>query len=91
MIGDVLLVEQKHERVARELAARINPHRERLVVAIGGESGSGKSEIAETLRQVLRNEEMRIKILHLDNYYIVPPVERTAHRRKHGMDAIGLH
>lgn len=91
MIGDVLLVEQKHERVARELAARINPHRERLVVAIGGESGSGKSEIAETLRQVLRNEEMRIKILHLDNYYIVPPSQRTAHRRKHGMDAVGLH
>ena len=91
MIGDVLLIEQKHERVARELAARINPHRERLVVAIGGESGSGKSEIAETLRTVLRNEEMRIKILHLDNYYIVPPSERTAHRQKHGMDAVGLH
>jgi len=91
MIGDVLLIEQKHERVARELAARIRPHRERLVVAIGGESGSGKSEIAETLRKVLRNEEIRVKILHLDNYYIVAPSDRTAHRRKHGMNAVGLH
>lgn len=91
MIGDVLLIEQKHERVARELAARIRPHRERLVVAIGGESGSGKSEIAETLRKVLRNEEIRVKILHLDNYYIVAPADRTAHRRKHGMEAVGLH
>lgn len=91
MIGDVLLIEQKHERVARELAARIQPHRERLVVAIGGESGSGKSEIAETLRNVLRNEEIRVKILHLDNYYIVPPAKRNAHRRKHGMSAVGLH
>jgi trehalose-6-phosphate synthase/uridine kinase len=91
MIGDVLLIEQKHERVARELAARIQPHRERLVVAIGGESGSGKSEIAETLRNVLRAEEIRVKILHLDNYYIVAPVDRTAHRRQQGMDAVGLH
>ncbi|MFU8780140.1 MAG: bifunctional alpha,alpha-trehalose-phosphate synthase (UDP-forming)/trehalose-phosphatase [Kiritimatiellia bacterium] len=91
MIGDVLLIEQKHERVARELAARIRPNRERLVVAIGGESGSGKSEIAETLRKVLRAEEIRVKILHLDNYYIVAPSERTEHRRQHGMDAVGVH
>jgi len=92
MIGDVLLIEQKHERVARELAARIHRRRqERLVVAIGGESGSGKSEIAETLRAVLRTENLRVKILHMDNYYMVSPVERTEHRRRLGMDAVGLH
>ncbi len=92
MIGDVLLIEQKHERVARELAARIRKqHADRLVVAIGGESGSGKSEIAETLRAVLRSEELRVKILHLDNYYKVAPSDRSAHRRQNGMDAVGLH
>ncbi len=92
MIGDVLLIEQKHERVARELSARIRRHdHQRLVVAIGGESGSGKSEIAESLRKVLHNEELRVKILHLDNYYKVPPSERTAYRRQHGMRSVGLH
>ena len=92
MIGDVLLIEQKHERVARELAARIHRRRqERLVVAIGGESGSGKSEIAETLRAVLRTENLRVKILHMDNYYIVSPADRGEHRRRLGMEAVGLH
>lgn len=92
MIGDVLLIEQKHERVARELAAKVNRRQaDRISVAIGGESGSGKSEIAETLRSVLKTEDYRVKILHLDNYYKVAPSKRTEHRRKHGMSAVGLH
>jgi len=92
MIGDVLLIEQKHERVARELAAKINKRQfERIAVAIGGESGSGKSEIAETLRTVLDTEGYRVKILHLDNYYKVPPAQRNDYRREHGMSAVGLH
>lgn len=92
MIGDVLLIEQKHERVARELAAKIHRlNKQRLAIAIGGESGSGKSEIAETLRAVLRNEDSRVKILHLDNYYKIAPAVRTDYRREHGMDAVGLH
>lgn len=92
MIGDVLLIEQKHERVARELAAKVNKRRfEKITIAIGGESGSGKSEIAETLRKVLGTEGYRVKILHLDNYYTVPPSRRSEHRHKHGMSAVGLH
>lgn len=92
MIGDVLLIEQKHERVARELAAKIRRRKfDRLVISIGGESGSGKSEVAETLRAVLKSEGFQVKILHLDNYYKISPVIRNEHRKKHGMDAVGLH
>lgn len=92
MIGDVLLVEQKHERVARELAAKIHKRQHaRLVVAIGGESGSGKSEIAETLRQVLKNEDYKVKILHCDNYYKIAPDIRNDYRKKHGVSTVGIH
>ena len=92
MIGDVLLIEKKHERVARELASKVNKRQfSKLAIAIGGESGSGKSEIAETLRHVLGTEGYKVKILHLDNYYKVSPDERNEHRHKYGMDAVGLH
>jgi len=92
MIGDVLLIERKHERVARELAAKINKLQfNKLAISIGGESGSGKSEIAETLRNVLRKENFKVKILHLDNYYIIAPDIRNDYRKENGVSVVGLH
>lgn len=90
MIGDVLLINQKHERVSREIAANIEL-KKKTVIAIGGESGSGKSEIAETLLSVLKKEGYRVKTLHLDNYYKISPEMRNEHRRKNGPSSIGLH
>lgn len=92
MIGDVLLIEQKHERVARELVEKINKqHLKKLAVSIGGESGSGKSEIAETLRSVLKKEGYKVKILHLDNYYKISPEIRNDYRKKNGVSkTVGL-
>jgi uridine kinase len=92
MSGDVLLIEQKHIEVAKELAIEIGMQKKgKITLAIGGESGSGKSEIAESLRNKLRSAGFRVKILHMDNYYKVPPHLRNDHRRKHGMSAVGLH
>ncbi len=90
MIGDHLLVEDKHRRVGRELAARAasNPAA-RLVVAIGGESGSGKSEVAHEMARRLKKEGRPAKILHLDNYYRTSPTERGAWRKEHGIDSVG--
>ncbi len=90
MIGDHLLVEDKHRRVGRELAARValDPAA-KLVVAIGGESGSGKSEVAHEMARRLKTEGRPGKILHLDNYYRTSPTEREAWRREHGIDSVG--
>ena len=92
MVGDVLLISKKHERVARELLAKIKDMKfEKLSVAIGGESGSGKSEIAETFRKVLKEAEFKSKIISLDNYYKIPPNIRNEYRKKNGVDSVGIH
>jgi len=91
MVGDVLLISKKHERVARELLAKIKDMKfEKLSVAIGGESGSGKSEIAETLRKVLKEAEFKSKIISLDNYYKIPPNIRNDYRKKNGVASVGI-
>lgn len=90
MNGDVLLIDDRHRRAAAGLLERIAADpRERLVVAVGGESGSGKSEVAHELARGLKRAGRPAKVLHLDDYYAVPPAERTAWRREHGIEAVG--
>ena len=85
-------MKSEHTKVAELLAVLVKTRKaDKTILAIGGESGSGKSEITESLREALRTDGYRIKILHLDNYYKVPPHHRNDHRRKHGMPAVGLH
>lgn len=45
----------------------------RKVLAITGESGSGKSITALSLKQALENEGFPALILHMDNYFRLPP------------------
>jgi len=90
MIGDILLLAEKHQRAARKMEERLRAHpAEKLVVAIAGESGSGKSELAHALARLLKDVPRTAKILHLDDYFRVPPAERTAWRQHHGIAAVG--
>jgi uridine kinase len=91
MLGDVLLITEAHERAARAVVERLpRPLPDRLVVAIGGESGSGKSELGHLCSRYLKECDLRAKVLHTDNYYRVPPADRTAHRQAVGFESIGL-
>jgi uridine kinase len=90
MIGDVLLLAEKHQWAARKMEERLREYRVgKLVVAIAGESGSGKSELAHALARRLKDELRPAKILHLDDYFRIPPAERTAWRQRHGLAAVG--
>lgn len=90
MIGDVLLIEEKHTNAAIQLAAIIKERNfEKTVIAIAGESGTGKSEIAHELRRILKEEGNLVNILHSDNYYKILPTERTEWRKKHGIKSVG--
>jgi uridine kinase len=40
-----------------------------LIVGIGGGSCSGKTKIAEELKELLSEKKVEVKILHLDDYY----------------------
>ena len=45
----------------------------RTVVAVGGESGSGKSTTALALHTALSERGLRVSVLHLDGYFHLPP------------------
>lgn len=91
MLGDVLLIEEKHRRAAAEILERIPADRKsKFIVAVSGESGSGKSELAHCLGRALKERGVRTKLLHSDNYYQILPAERNQWRQEHGIESIGL-
>jgi len=91
MLGDILLITEEHEKAAGQIVDRLRKTKSgRTVIAVGGESGSGKSELAHVISRRLKNRGEPAKILHIDNYYKVSPQERTEWRTKHGVQSIGL-
>lgn len=53
---------------------------ERVVVAIGGESGAGKTEIAEYLRYLVRRQKMWGVTTSGDAFFKLPPAENHKSR-----------
>ena len=91
MLGDVLLITEKHKKAAEQIVDRLGRiESDKMVIAIGGESGSGKSELAHVISRRLKDKGELAKVLHIDNYYKVSPQERTEWRKKHGVESIGL-
>jgi len=96
MLGDILLVNDMHKEAASKLCSRIledlsgKEERYRYVIAISGESGSGKSELSHALGKSLKENNIRVKVIHTDNYYKIQPLLREEWRRNKGYDKIGL-
>jgi len=91
MLGDVLLITEEHRKAGSEIVERLRRvENTKFVLAIGGESGSGKSELAHVISRQMKDLGQLMKILHIDNYYQVSPTERTSWRRKHGIQSVGL-
>ncbi len=64
------------------------PPATRTVIAVAGESGSGKSVTAVDLAAVLNREGIRAAIIHQDDYFIRPP--RTNHEfREQDITSVG--
>jgi len=95
MLGDVLLINDMHKNAAQTIfdqlmaACIINGDRKRCIVGISGESGSGKSELAHALGKLLKDNNIRVKVIHTDNYYKIKPLLREEWRRNKGFDKIG--
>lgn len=90
MKEDILFIQPKHESTAQTIFDKvINERQPKYIVAISGESESGKSEISYCLGRLLRKTGIRTKILNMDSFYHVPPMERRAWRQKNGVKSIG--
>lgn len=96
MLGDVLLINDMHKEAARSIFEKVmedratKGERYRYVVGISGESGSGKSELAHSLGILLKENHIRVKVIHTDNYYKIQPLLREEWRRNKGFDKIGI-
>ncbi len=91
MLGDILLITEKHETAGKDIVNKIlADKKEKYIVAISGESGSGKTELAHVVAKILKAKGLRAKPLHSDNYYRIPPLERTEWRIKNGMESVGF-
>ena len=89
MLGDVLLIENKHIEAAKDILRYVLKNKkEKFIVAVSGESGSGKTELAHSLAKFLRKEGVFAKPLHIDNYYRILPLERTEWRIKNGIENV---
>ena len=83
-IGNALV-----DALAPTLDALHDPAR-RLVIAVAGESGSGKSTTAMALADALQARGLATGLLHQDNYFVRPP--RTNHEfRLQDLGAVGPH
>ena len=91
MLGDILLITEKHKKAASQIGdICLKLKKKKLTIAIGGESGSGKSEVAHMISRYLKERGILAKILHTDDYYLLPPLQRREWRKKEGIKYIGL-
>jgi uridine kinase len=61
----------------------------KFIITIGGEVGSGKSTLAYALAHKLKKQGIRSKIIDLDDFYKIPPLQRKEWRRAKGIESVG--
>jgi uridine kinase len=89
MLGDVLLISEKHIIAAEEIVKEVLAKKtDKFIIGISGESGSGKSELAHAVAKGLKKHGIVAKPLHIDNYYNVLPLERTQWRTDNGIEKV---
>lgn len=89
MLGDVLLIEDKHRKAGEAIIQKIlERKKDKFIIGISGESGSGKSELAHVIAKGLRKYGIMAKPIHIDNYYRIHPLERTEWRKKNGIENV---
>ena len=89
MLGDILLIQEKHKKAGEIIIERIlKDKKDKYIVAISGESGSGKTELTHVIAKGLRKYNIFAKPLHTDNYYNTLPLERREWRNKQGIENV---
>lgn len=98
MLGDILLINDLHKAAANEIMGYVMADRGKklesnpdykYIVSISGESGAGKSELSHSLALLLKAQNIRVKVIHADNYYTIPPLLRKEWRLSKGLNHIG--
>ncbi len=93
MIGDIIIVKEEHRRAARAIVSRLMPSIDslnvRYTISIGGESGSGKSELASAIQDVFNQAGKKCIVLQQDDYFVYPP-KTNAKMRDQDINHVGI-
>jgi uridine kinase len=86
MIGDKLIIKDKHRQAAEQIVERILPElgssRRIYTISIAGESGSGKSETGQAVADSLSRRGFKTLVLQQDDYFVHPPQTNDRTRRQ---------
>ena len=93
MRGDKILVQERHRKASTDLAQILFPLLRKIdgryAISIGGESGSGKSELAVALAESLGEDGIGTTIIQQDDYFVYPPRTNDT-RRRQDISRVGL-
>jgi len=85
MHGDRIVIEPHHQRAAGAIDDWLQrqglPGKDRMIVTVAGESGSGKSETAAALADALAARAAASVIFQQDDYFVYPPRSNDRARR----------
>lgn len=86
MKGDIIFLEPHHVEAGRkivdEIILDINKQKRKYIITVSGESGSGKSETAKAISDVLEKHKIKSTVLGQDDYFVLPPESNDKKRRE---------
>lgn len=86
MRGDTIVIEPHHRDAAAAIlpmiAPKIQASNGKYAITVAGESGSGKSETATAIAELLAARGIAAVILQQDDYFVYPPKSNDQARRK---------
>ncbi len=85
MLGDKLIFKAKHETNAKKIVKKFletYKRGNRMIICIGGESGTGKTETGFYVREALYNCGIKSQLVSIDDYYKTRWNERNEQRQK---------
>ncbi|MDP2722355.1 MAG: hypothetical protein WC341_06810 [Bacteroidales bacterium] len=90
MQNQIITITDKHKAAANLIVERVLAERTpKFIITVTGEVGTGKSTVSYLVAKYLKKKGIRCKIMELDNYYQIPPLERKAWRLKNGLGKVG--
>ena len=92
MIGDHIELKAEYLNLANQVLAKISDNigAKPFAISISGESGSGKSTLAVALAELLDRANQPNIILHMDDYFKLPPLSNHKNREKN-LENVGQH
>lgn len=91
MIKEEIEIKKEYAKLGAQICNTVLPLarlKDKTVVAVCGESGSGKTVTAKSLKMQLRDNGVSSCILHLDSYFKLPPTDNHKQRLA-GLEWVG--